>query len=270
MNTSRAFRGKTLRISSEDKQQGQTNGNFSVQLGNTAFLQSVKTVIVKSISFKHVFNNLFDGNRTLTITYAGIEYDVQIESAWYDVETLASTLTTAINSIIPGIVLVDVIVSPAGAPIKQNRYIQFTTDAGELVVLSKANGNDMADVLGISSNLTVLATTSAISQLRPDLGGLSVVYLCSNILAGANSAASSDDGEVIPILTEIPINASFGEEIVYRSNDPDLDTIVYQNSKNLNSIDLQLCTRSGQILDLEQNNLTAMIRIVHHRNYAMG
>jgi hypothetical protein len=268
MNTSRAFRGRTLRISSEDKQFGQTNGNFSVQLGNTAFLQSVKTVVVKSISFKHVFNNIFSGNKTIDLVYNSIDYAVDIDEAWYDIESLAATLTTAINTVIPGIILVDV-VSPAGTAL-QNRYIQFTTDSNSLTILSKANGNLMADVLGIKEDLVVAPASSERAQYRPDLGGLSVVYICSNILAGSHSAASSDNGEVIPILTEIPINASFGEEINYRSNDSELDTIVYQNSKNINSIDIQLCTRSGEILDLEQNNLTLMLKIVPMRNYGMS
>ena len=270
MNTSRAFRGRTLRISSEDKQFGQTNGNFSVQLGNTAFLQSVKTVVVKSISFKHVFNNIFSGNKTIDLVYNSVDYSIDIPEAWYDADSLSATLTTAINAVIPGIVLVDVAVSPAGATPLQNRYIQFTTDANALTILSKANGNLMADALGITEDLVVAPASSELAQYRPDLGGLSVVYICSNILAGSHSAASSDNGEVIPILTEIPINAAFGEEINYRSNDSELDTIVYQNSKNINSIDIQLCTRSGEILDLEQNNLTLMLKIVPMRNYGMS
>jgi hypothetical protein len=271
MPNSRAHRGKQLRISSEDKQIGQTNANFTVNLGNSAFVQDVKAVVVKSISFKHVFPNIFEGNQTFKFNYNLVDYEVKVPEGWYDASSLATVLTDLITAAIPGIVTVDLVVSPPGAPASENSYFQFTTDVNDLVLLPKSDGNALADVIGISEKIIITgALGSSRVQYLPDLGGLSVIYLCSNVIAGANSVASSNNGEVVPVVTEIPVNAPFGGEIVYRSLDHELDTILFQNPKNLNSVDLTLCTRSGETLDLLQNNLTCQFRLIPVGAYAVA
>jgi hypothetical protein len=87
-------------------------------------------------------------------------------------------------------------------------------------------------------------------------------------LAGFNASASSNNGEVVAIITEIPINKPFGQQVYYEAKTSDLESIIYQNIRGLNNIDLQLCTRSNEILDLQQHSLTAVFRIlprfVHH------
>jgi hypothetical protein len=63
--------------------------------------------------------------------------------------------------------------------------------------------------------------------------------------------------------TPIPLNVGYGQEVYYESKDPVLDTIIFRNNRNINSIDLSLCTRAGAKLALQQNNLTATFRIIH-------
>lgn len=261
MPTSRAHRGKLLRVSSADKDVGQVNSNFSVSLGNSAFIQNVKAICVKSVNFKHVFPNIFAGNQTFKFRYDGVDYEIKVPIAWWDASTLATYLNTEMNALIAGTVTCSLVVSPLGSPAAQNTYFQFTTDAFALTIYSKENGNALADVLGISEDLNVTPLNQR-AQFLPDLGGLSVVYLCSNIVAGANATASSNDGENVNIVTEIPINVPFGAEISYRSLDHHLDTILFQNPKGLVSIDFAICTRAGEILSLQQNNLTMTLRII--------
>ena len=85
--SSRSHRGKLLRISSEDKQNGQTNSNFSVNLGNSAFVQSVKAVVVKTVSFKHVFHNIYQSTQTnrnnlFKYSYNSTESSITIPEAY--------------------------------------------------------------------------------------------------------------------------------------------------------------------------------------------
>jgi len=261
MPSSRAFRGKILRISSADKDVGQSNSNFTVSLGNSAFIQNVKAVVVKTINFKHVFPNIFEGNQTFKFRYDLVDYEIKVPIGWWDASNLAIYLDTEMSALVAGIGCA-LVVSPAGAPAAQNTYFSFTiVTAFALTIYSKENGNALADVLGISEDLSVTPLDGR-AQFLPDLGGLSVVYLCSNVIAGANAAASSNDGENVNIVTEIPINVPFGGEISYRSFDHHLDTILFQNPKGLVPIDFALCTRAGEILQLQQNNLTMTLRII--------
>jgi len=267
MPSSRAHRGKLLRISSADRDVGQSNSSFSVSLGNAGFVQNVKAVVVKSVSFKHVFPNIFAGNQTFRFRYDLTDYEIKVPVAWWNATSLATYLNTEMSTLVAGIGCA-LVVSPAGAPSAQNTYFEFTNiTAFQLIIYSKENGNALADVLGISEDL-ITTPLNQRAQYLPDLAGLSVVYLCSNAIAGANAAASSNDGENVNIVTEIPITVPFGGEVSYRSLDHELDTIMFQNPKGLNSIDFTICTRAGETLDLQQNNLTVVTRLVPVGAYA--
>src|SRR6059036_999403 len=95
---------KLLRISSVDKLPGGTNSNFTVQLGNTSYVQSVRGVVLKSVSFKHVFPNVYDngvpdgGNTVFTFSYNGSPLSVSVPVAWYTAAQYAVALQTAINA----------------------------------------------------------------------------------------------------------------------------------------------------------------------------
>lgn len=264
--SARNHRGKLLRISSEDKQTGQTNANFSVNLGNSAYVQSVKSCAVKSVSFKHVFPNIFDGNNTLKVQYNSVDYEFTIPVGWYGSNDLISVINGLFVAEV-GItsVIMSLVVDPLGSSASQNSKFNFVSDQ-QFKVYSKKNGCTLSDVLGLETEQTGLNITM---QWLPDLGGLSSVYLCSNEIAGDNSSASSGGGEIINVITEIPINVAFGGEISYRANDADLETIMYQNARQLTTVSLSLCTRSGAILNLQQNDLTCLFRIVPQGSYSM-
>lgn len=274
MPTSRAHRGKLLRISSEDKNSG-TNGSFTLSLGNSAFVQNVKGIAVKSASFKHVFPNIFIGsdgvgNTVFPYIYDAVADKVAVEPGWWDAASLAAELTRLINLQIPGVVTVSLVTSPAGAPAKQNTYFNFASDA-ELVLFSRNSGatpNPMAEQVGIAEDVIIPAAGNYTAPWLPQLSGLTTVYLCSNAFAASNSSASSNDGEIVPIVTEIPVTVPYLGEILYRPNDADLNTIMFQNAKSLNSVDLAICTRSGTVLDLQQNDLTCTFRLIPQGAYA--
>ena len=161
-------RGKLLRISSEDKQRGQTNTDFSVVLNNASFVQNVRGVVAKSVSFKHVFPNVFEGNRQFLFKYNGVnEYvDVEIPIAWYNVDNLREALETAINAD-------PAIQNPITVTLSTNvnpRFV-FTASGGDTIaIISKADANPMGDVLGITVSTALGASQTA--NVLPDRGGL--------------------------------------------------------------------------------------------------
>lgn len=258
--------GKLLRISSEDKVPGGTNANFLVQLGNTSYVQAVRGVVLKSVSFKHVFPNVFDngvpggGNTTFSFLYNGVPLTAVVPAAWYTATQYAAALQAAINANLSVLNPVTVTLAPFNGSTSQ--YFTVTATGGDTIALvSKADGNAAADLFGISA--TTASAASVTAQLLPDFGGLSNVYLSSGVIAGNNCAASSQSGEQIPVIMGIPINVDYGQEVYYQSRNPHNDAIIFVAERNLNFVDLAIRTRSGDNLDLQQHNLTVEFKLIH-------
>jgi hypothetical protein len=267
MPHSKTSHGKLLRISSQDRQIGQENAEFSVILNNSPYVQNTTGLVVKSVSFKHVFPNIYEGNSEFLFTYNGTPETCVIPVGWYDITTLAAALELAINALpaVINVITVAPIVDPPGVAAIQKKLI-FTASGGDIIgLVSRDTGNSMGDVCGIT--LSTAESASVIADSMTDLGGISVVYLCSDASDG-NSSASSNGGESVPVLTEIPITAGYTEQIHYRSHDDDLDSIIYPSKRSLTRISLRLCTRSGQALDLKQHNLTVMLKILPYERRA--
>jgi len=266
----RAHLGKLLRISSEDKSPGQTNANFTVTLNNSPFVQKVKATILKSVSFKNVFPNVYLANSKFSFEYGGTPSSITVPIGWYNLTDFIASVNALLvaNPVITGSVVLSAVVDPLGATSAQNTKIRFVSDL-PLTLYGKDLGNASGDLMGIpqSSSTTALDITA---EYLPDLGGISVVYLCSNAIASANASASSDGGESLGIITEIPVNVPFGAQVYYLANDSTLESISYQNSRQLTNVDLQLCTRAGRILDLQQNALTALFRMVPEGTHSVG
>lgn len=255
--------GKLLRISSEDRQVGESNSDFSVVLNNAPWVQNVRGFVVKSVSFKHIFPNIYDGNNTFTFRHNGsTDESVTIPIGWYDATTLAAALETAINAL-PAVVNSMTIILSVGTSSSEKRYT-FTMSGGDTIQLLKKNSsianNSMAHPVGINEDSIDAAIVTADSL--PDLGGLNTAYICSADLASSNSSASSNNGESVPIITEVPITSGFTQQVHYRSYDDSLDTIIYHGKRSFTKISFQLCTRSGQVLDLRQHNLTIMLKMI--------
>jgi hypothetical protein len=258
-------KGKLLRISSEDRSAEQTNGNFSVNLGNSSYVQNVLGIVLKSASIKHVFPNVFDGNQDFLFNYNGAPLTATVPAGWYSALEYASELEVQINALVPVVNAITVTLVDTPATSTKNKYFTWTASGGDIIGLyakdDPTNPNPAADLVGISTTTGLLVSHTA--QYLPDFGGISEIYICSGSLASYNASASSNGGENVSIVSEIPVNVDFGQQISYRSNDSDLDTIVFPNLRSLNEIDIQLCTRAGILLDPLQNPVTLVFKLLH-------
>jgi len=263
--------GRLMRISSEDKQAGETNDRFKINFNNSAFAQNIKAIVVKSVSFTHNFPNLFkvtsqDGgipaqNTLFKMVWAGSEVEGEVPAGWYTATELATTLTTVMNALptVSGF-LVELQGSPT--PTLQRKFV-FSGGGVSFQLLDKTDGNTMADVLGISFTTADDIFTKIVEYL-PDLGGLKTAYICSPELSSNQTVASSNNGENIPVLTEVPIKVGFGEQIIYEPFESAMDSVVYPDSRNRNNLSIRLCARNGSALPLNQYNLTLILKFIFH------
>jgi hypothetical protein len=216
-----------------------------------------------------VFPNVFDngvaggGNSTFTFTYNGAgPFSVTVPPAWYTAAQYATALQAALNASIDVLNPVVVTLTFVGS----TAFFTFTASGGDTIgLLSKTSGNAAGDLTGIIVDVPDAVTVKATAP--PDFGGLSTVYLSSGVLAGNNCAASSRSGEQVPVLMGIPINVEYGQQVYYESKDHINDAIVFSAERNLNSVDLSLQTRSGDVLDLFQNNLTVLLCLINQAAY---
>jgi hypothetical protein len=263
--------GRLMRISSEDRNPGETNDRFKINFNNAAYCQNLKAVIVKSVSFKHNFPNLFkvgqnDGgipaqNTLYKMIYNGLEIEVEIPAGWYTASELASTLTNVINAdpAVSGF-LVELQGSPI--PTLQRKFV-FSSGGVSFQLLARNSGNSMGDVLGITFD-TADDVSTKIANSLPDLGGLKTAYICSPELSSNQMVASSNNGENIPVLTEVPIKVGFGEQILYEPYEAAMESVVYPSTRNLNSLSIRLCARNGSALPLDQYPLTLVLKFIYY------
>ena len=250
-------RGKLLRISSEDRQASETNANFSVILNNVSFIQNVRGLVIKTASFKHIFPNLFDGNRTLTFSYNGADLSVEVPVGWYDANSLMAALNAALLAS-PANIILTLVDNPTPA----TRSYRFVSD--QPLIVYGPDLNPMSDVIGSTGE----TGADVVMTNTPDLSGLQTVYLCSSEIASSNASASSNSGEQVPVVTEIPVNAPYLGQITYRAKVGPLSTIIYPSDRQLTKVSLSLCTRSGAQLDLKQHNLTVLFKVIGHEYFA--
>jgi len=194
------------------------------------------------------------------MTYNSIFIEIFIPVGWYNAVELASVLTTACNAHASVTNTFTVALEVAPIPTLSRKYT-FTATGGDTFALHKKNINFMADVLGIT-NFTTETTLSKTADSTPDLAGIKSVYVCSPTLSDNNMVASSNSGEITDVLLHIPVTVGYQDQIVYESNDDTLDTISFKNTKNINSFRIRLCTRSGAPLELNQYNMTIILRIL--------
>ena len=262
-------KGKLLRISSQDKQAGQSNSDFYVNFNNSSYAQrKIKALVVKTISFKHVFPNLFKTsvapfaqNTLFKMKWNGADVEAEVPQGWYSASELADTLTNIMNALptVSGF-LVELQSSPI--PALQRKYV-FSSSGVSFQLLGKDSGNTMADVLGIPFD-TADDISTKIATYLPDLGGTTMAYLCSSDLGTSQLLSSSQNGgQNENVISEIPITGAFGSEIYYEPDNSELTALVFQGSDNqLTRMSLRLCARNGSVLDLQQNDLTVVFKIL--------
>jgi hypothetical protein len=262
-------KGKLLRVSSEDKGIGESNGSFSVNLGNSSYVQNVIGVVLKSASIKHVFPNVFVGNQDFVFNYNGAPLTATVSTGWYSALEYAAELEIQINALVPVVNAITVTLVDTPATSTKNKYFTWIASGGDIIGLyaknDPTNPNPSADLVGISATTGLLVSHTA--QYLPDFGGLSEIYVCSGALAGYNAAASSNNGENVAIVSEVPVNVDFGQQISYRSYDSDLESIIYSNLRSFTRIDIQLCTRAGVLLDPLQNPVTLVFKLIHQTRF---
>lgn len=243
---------KLLHLHSLHKDQSsESNSDFRVNFTNYDFMQHVKSVVVKQISFPHIFYNIDESNRTFTYKIASVPTSVQIPIGQYTVAELITALQGA--AALVGLTIIQSSVT---------RKLSFTTTT-DIQYLPIAE-NDMADVLGLTtgtvgdvSNYTALGFT--------DLRGIKNVKVVSEALGTLNLITS--ESKLENVLAVIPITQEFAAMEYYVSTHTeidDFDTISQKHGKNVQIIDIKLVDlETNRVIDLANHHVDIVLKIYY-------
>ena len=261
---------KLLVISSDDKDNpSDSNSDFSVTLKESYYTQNVLRVLVKEVTIPNVFPNIrgsaygSNQNNTLvirdnidrTITLPEGQYLINSSNPSLDFTTI---LQNAINA-----------VSTSTWVVSYNELtnkIEFEVTAGVPVLVysnappfGNANSN-MAETLGITSNIQILVGNTESSQEQLDLSGIQNVYVHSKEIADTHGI--DGDSGLIALVDPVNLsNAPYGSYAYKQENDDELASIVYEDVRNLSRLRIILRDNLGNKLPIGTHKMNIVLKI---------
>jgi len=231
-----------------------STSNFTVNLGATVQCSSV---MVKSVLLKNVVNNIDETNYIFTYSTDGVDRVSlpAITPGYYNIDELIALLEP----------LLDASVGGANTITQDANTGSLTFNYGaSIITLDEADGNAMADVLGIIDSATVVSTTY-LSTGVPELTGIDQLYVVSRSLTDGATVILSE-GLRLPILTEVPIDVAFGGTQTYEANVGALNLIRHRSLNNIQEVDIQIVNRKGIIVDLKGTDVIVIVKIFSNKS----
>lgn len=263
---------KLIVISSEDKDNtSNSNSDFVVSLKESYYTQNIERIMVKDIIVPNVFpnirgesyissqNNIFRFQDGL----GNLSPEVIIPEGQYVISTLgvppANDLITVLETIYnTTIALPGETVSITLDPITNKLNFTF---AGGITGYNFADTSvsPLNDVLGIVGPTT--ASLNFDAQSIPDLGGYPMVYVHSKKLAESNGI-DGDFGLISLAEAVSLVDAPYGSYAYRQNNDDELSSIIYDNPRNLNRIQITLRDNKGNKLDIGTHKMTIVFKAI--------
>ncbi len=248
-------KSRFVRISSEDKATG-TNNRFTVDLAsNGGIIDNVKGFIVHSAQVPNIFYNVPAGKNIIQINRSlnNQTNTLAITPGQYTINDLLAELSNKITLGIPDTCVVTI------NDITQRLTFTFTGSSYRLLY----GGTTMRDILGLAPQDNQSALVVTLSD-PVNLTGETECYIHSRILASNNLSEASGTFSVVD---KINLDKPYGA-MCYTNYNNDLTHQVnyypFENKKTLRSVDINLRSRTGELLVLPDNyTFTMMIKIFY-------
>lgn len=231
-----------LRIDSRDRESASaSNTNFVV---NHVPIHTAQARI-KMVIIPNMFNNIrtsptSDANSIFSYEVGGVPASFIIPSGFYNITQLIDYIESQFDT-----------GSLTLTFSETTGLITFTNNTlPDFKIINKADGNQIADVLGIVTTQTVAATASITFTNKPNLFSYQMLYIASRRLSNGYNLISAD--RRLPIVATIPLNEAYGGIVHYEVQQQ--HPIVFQSDTNLEDIDIQLVNHAGEVVELPSNH----------------
>ena len=252
-----SLRSKLMRINSKERDMilSASSSDMVIKFdANNPTISQIHSIVFKSCSIPNAQPNIDSTNNTFIFMSGGNSYSINILGGNYNITNLISTLTSSPNAIAVGMaIVVD--------PISRRLEFSFTTNS---TILTLAQGNKMATILGITTSSNIDVATFLAGGL-PNLIGLENVYIACTELSGGDYLIDSALGQ-LNVFNNVQITVPFGTIQHYSSNDQDLDTILFPADRTLDNLTIKLYDDRGRIIDLQGLNWQMCLKIWFHTN----
>jgi len=246
---------KLLRISSTDALPGSVSkSDFMVDLGNNDATEKCTNIGLKSCIFCNCFYNVNENNQNFTFLDDVTTRTVIIPIGQYTTTTYIAALKAAIDA-----VLTSGSVAITQSTVNSKLTFVFTGTSGDVTLYPKAS-NPGGNLVGITSDLIANAgnTYTVTAQAMPRFYGLTEVFVEINevfptLLLDPSTAVRN-------VGANIPITAPFGALNHYEASNSQMAMFTYPSRRNFRTVHVRLIDRSGNVVDLQNNNLRLMLK----------
>lgn len=231
-----------LRLDSRDRSaESKSNTDFVINFVPV----HARVLRVKQIIIPNLFPNIralptSDANSTFSYETGGVPASFVIPTGYYTITSLITYLETQLTAL-----------SITFVQDANTGLITLTNGGGSTFeVINLADGNSLANVLGITTTTTVNPAGSTTFGNRPNMYNYSMVYVMSRKLSNSYNLVSGE--QRLPIIATIPVDVVFGANINYT---PDVQhEVVFEGDHNIEDADIALVNHSGDVLDLPSNH----------------
>lgn len=228
-----------FRIDSRDRDtESPSNTQFTVNCVPT----HVQYARLKQVILPNLFDNIravpsSDLNNVFSYEVGGVPATIVIPQGFYTIDDLLTLLEAGLTSI-------------TFALNTNTGVITLTnSSASSFEVINTADGNSMANVLGITTTATVAPAGTNVFGNKVNLISYSMIYVESRRLSNGHNTTSA--GARLPIIATIPMSVSYGSDIIY---EPQTQTqIKFEADTNIEEVDIRITNHSGQTLLLPSN-----------------
>lgn len=256
--------GQSLLHISNHVNTGTNGGRFDNYIGNSGAGKIPHAISVRHITLGHLFNNINEHNRSMTLTYNGGTTTVtrSLPVGQYDLTQLIAQLA----SVWPELTFSDVPRSTSQT-VDNHTNVLVSSGAGAaftMPVSLQYEAGGLLEMLGFTANVAITAfDTNSTSNVPRNIGGVRQVFIHSRRLGHGNSMHY--DGRTNNVIETIDLSSTpYGSVAMKQIDDPVVNMISFHTQEELSDVDIYLTDERMRPLTLAKNQpFDIVIRVLH-------
>lgn len=254
---------RLIYISNDDKNtsESQSNSEFVCYLKENVSVQASNYLVLKNVCIPNFFYNVRGAtnygeasNNTFVFQEQAplATFAVQVPEGQYLLSDYITALQGAMNA-----VLVSGTVAITIDPVTGK--LVFTCAGTQINIFSQSNGNLSYALVGANEEKDTGFFAAQTLDNLPDLSGIQNVYIESKELAPAHG--NDPTFGLINILAQLNLsNTEFGSYGFFETNDTELGIVNYQNSRNIQRVDIRIVDGQGNTLPVGNGRVSLTVK----------
>jgi hypothetical protein len=240
--------------------------NFTILLNKSVAVDDVDRIIVKRVSLPNLFYNVPARKSTLYMISEGVTISVPFPVGHYSIARFVTVLEEMIKLVVSPSVTVTMDYDTGKITLNNpSAAFGWTVLSHDEVRVKFGLDESLNDIIGTSFNTQLTASSSWTSPQVVDLSGEHTVRIESSTLAFSNSFDSR--GQILNTVEVVPLNEPYGSIVHFQPADHILSFVDSGSSgREINSVDIQLISNTGQPLKLPDNSFVEIVLLVIFRN----